>query len=390
MNSLSPNIKINNVLVVYDGTDTDRVVEDALLLSPNYNVLTVEFGKIGTLENIYSPSIIVFDIKDFSEQETVVLMELRQLYDDAPVIVVSEALGDEQIRRLIKLQVHDWLRKPLNKQLFQSALETGIRSAKVSSSRVHAVISAVGGAGGTTFAVCLADMLSKRLKKKKKKSMALFDLDFSTGNCSYILNMMNTYNLETVVNTPSRIDAEFINIIKQKHPAGFNVFSFKRPDVLTQLYGFELVLRMLDVVSIQHDHTILDIPYYEADWKDEVIAAVNTVTIVTEMNLPAIKHTLELAKRIKAIRGQNFPVQVVFNKTKRELFGRNIAAKQIDELFKDLVVVKVANDEGVIRESVNRGVLISEVNSRSSFLKGVNKYMNDHIIPKGLKNEKQA
>lgn len=267
MNSPITKLTINNVLIVNDGLSNARAVEDILSLSPNYSSLTVDFGKTKTLEKKYTPSIIVLDVSDFSESEIVVLKELQLRFEDTPVIVVSEAMEDSQLRQLIKLQVHDWFRKPLDKQLFQNALETGIRSTKISSSRVHAVVSAVGGAGATSFAVGLADMLAKRLKKMNK-SVALFDLDFSTGNCSYILNMANSYNLETVVNTPSRIDAEFINIIKQMHPAGFHVISFKRPDLLTQLYGFELVLRMLDVISIQHDHTILDIPYYETDWKN--------------------------------------------------------------------------------------------------------------------------
>jgi pilus assembly protein CpaE len=388
MNSPLTKLIINNVLIVNDGLSSDSAVEDIISLSPSYSSLTVEFGKTKTLEEKYIPRIIVLDVHDFAESEIVVLKELQQRFEDTPLIVVSDAMDDGQIRQLIKLQVHDWFRKPLNKQLFQSALETGIQSKKITSSRVHAVVSAVGGAGATSFAVGLADMLAQRMKKVDK-SVALFDLDFSTGNCSYILNMTNEYNLDTVVNTPSRIDAEFINIIKQKHTAGFDVISFKRPDLLTQIHGFELVLRMLDVISIQHDHTILDIPYYATDWGNEVFSEVNTMTIVSELNLPTIKHTLEMVQQIKAQRGDNFPIQIVFNKIQRRMFGQRISSKQIKELFGDLAVIKIAKDEDGLQEAINRGVLVSEVNERSPFLNGVKKYMNKYIIPKGGKDEKK-
>ena len=91
-------------------------------------------------------------------------------------------------------------------------------------------------------------------------SVALFDLDFSTGACGHYLNLLNEYDLQPVIANPSRVDMEFIDIVKKKHERGFSLLSFKQPSVMLSPKGGELVLRMLDVVSFQNNHTVIDIP----------------------------------------------------------------------------------------------------------------------------------
>jgi pilus assembly protein CpaE len=240
---------------------------------------------------------------------------------------------------------------------------------------VHAVISAVGGAGATTTAICLADLLVGT--KKTKQNVALFDLDFSSGNCSYLLNMVNGFNLESVASHPERVDVEFINLIQQQHARGFYVYSFKRPEINAEINGYELVLRMLDAVNLQHEHTVLDIPYYETEWKNEVLAAVNTCTVVTQMNLPAIKHTLDIVERVKDLRGSDYPVQVIFNHHRGGMFSQRIKKSTLEELFEGTPFHYLPEDETTINESVDRGLLPSEVRPSTKFLKSLRSYMKE-------------
>src|SRR5690606_37398700 len=108
------------------------------------------------------------------------------------------------------------------------------------------------------------------------------------GSCGYYLNLRSNFALESALSQPSRIDSEFVRLLEQRHPAGFYVYSFRHRDTVTHLNCYELVLRLLDAVSFQHSHTVLDIPYYETDWRQDVLAAVNSVTIVSDITLPSI------------------------------------------------------------------------------------------------------
>ncbi|HEX9859440.1 MAG TPA: response regulator, partial [Paracoccaceae bacterium] len=242
------------ILIVSTGQSGAGVIDEMLARMPHFRTETASVDDVMQYPKRYAPDLVVLDIAAVTATELDVLMAMRANHGDVPVLVVSEALDDGDMRKLLKLKIHDWLRKPLVFGDFQNAIQSGIRNAKQSSNRVHAVISAVGGAGATTVAVSLADILAKKLGRSSG-SVGLFDLDFSSGACGYLLNMSNSFSLDSVITNPSRIDGEFVNLIQQKHDHGFSVYSFKRRDIVTHLNSYELVLRLLDAVTMQHSHT---------------------------------------------------------------------------------------------------------------------------------------
>lgn len=364
-------LRKQHVLLVDCGLPSIEQVRQLLAAMPEVRHETARMQEVVRNPAAHQPDIVVLDIASVGPAELESLAAIRVAYGDVPVIVVSEALDDAQVRRLLKQKVHDWLKKPLTASDFMATLQTAIRSAKQSHNMVHAVISAAGGAGASTVAIALADMLAKRTAKAGG-NVGLFDLDFSTGSCGMALNLLSPVNLDGVLSNPSRIDAEFVNLIQQRHPHGFHVYSFKRREVVTHLNCYELVLRLLDVVTMEHSHTILDIPYYETDWRQDVLSAVNTVTVVSELNLPSIKHTLDILRSIEELPGGTKPVQVLLNKVDRGLFGSTrIPSSKLKDLFGATPFDFLPRDDAGLEEAMDRGVILSEVNSGSKFLKAL-------------------
>ncbi|MDN3720588.1 hypothetical protein QW131_18350 [Roseibium salinum] len=194
-----------------------------------------------------------------------------------------------------QLNGKDWLRKPLERRSFLEAINTHMNTVKAGSGFVHAVVSAGGGAGGTTVALTLAHHLA-RTRKRRKPRVALFDLDFAAADCGAYLNSINPYDLESALDNPKRVDTEFIDLVRNQHEAGFSLFSFFKPELLLSPRTNELVLRMLDVIAFQNDHTVLDLPYYETPWREKVISSVNSITIVTAVSIPALQSAKLLKK----------------------------------------------------------------------------------------------
>lgn len=317
--------------------------------------------------------LILLNIDTLGEAEVAVLTTIRMSDSDLPVVVVSNELSPDQTRQLFRFNVQDWLVKPLASDGIDAAVLTASRTKRISRNRVHAVVSAVGGAGATTVAVSLADLLQSNLGKKKA-SVGLFDLDFSTGNCSYVLDMVNEFNIGSVVDSPQRVDSEFIRLVQQQHRRGFYLYSFKRPDLNTELNSYELVLRMLDAVLLEHEHTVLDIPYYETDWRDDVLGAVNTCTLVTELNLPALKHAIDMIDHVKKLRGDDFPLTVLINK-RSGLFGGRIGKKKLVSLFGTTPFHFLPEEGDVLGEALDRGIVPAEIRSRNSFTKALDKFL---------------
>ena len=322
--------------------------------------------------DLASFDLVVLDAGDGALLETGLGQELRRRLPEKPLIVVTEPLTDQRMRLLLKLNATDWLKKPLDRKAFIESVSGHSQMAHAGGRHVHAVVSAVGGAGATSVAISLADALA-RMRRKTPVSVALFDLDFSTGACGYYLNTLNDYDLHPVIASPSRVDLEFIDIIKKKHARGFSLLSFRQPGVVLSPTGGELVLRMLDVVSFQNDHTVLDVPYYETVWKEELLSAVNSVYIVTELTIPSLRQAKELFTRVKQLRGNDFAINIVANKHRKRFFGLGVGKKEAQRVFRQTTTTVLDEDWNTMHDAVNRGLLPAEVNPRSDFARQMGK-----------------
>lgn len=314
----------------------------------------------------------IIDVGDGSVLDNDRFRQARERVGKTPVIFISEALGNERMRQLIKLDGIDWLPKPIQSRTLIDTVNSQTQKIKAGGNMVHAVLSCGGGAGGTSVAIMLSHYLA-RARRRVRPTAALFDLDFSTAASGAYLNIENSYDIEAVIDNPERVDLEFIDIIKKKHDSGFSLFSFDCPDVVLSPRGTELVLRMLDVVAFQHDHTVLDIPAYETSWKERVIGAVNSAIIVTSLSVPALQHAKDTFKRVVQIRGDQKDVSIVINKSRGKFFGSGISKKDIKKVFGEMPVSVLPEEHSVMLEALNRGVLPVEVNSRSRFCANIAK-----------------
>ena len=113
----------------------------------------------------------------------------------------------------------------------------------------------------------------------------------------------------------------------------------------------------------------------------DVLSGVNTVTIVCEMNLPSIKHTMDLLETIRELPGAKKPVTVLINKRKRSLFGGDrIPKAKLKQLFGDTPFDFLPDEHDLMAEAMDRGVTLSDVNSSSKFLKAVTKYATSTLL----------
>ncbi|MCT4371924.1 MinD/ParA family protein [Yangia mangrovi] len=368
------NIPMTRMLVLTgEGADSGEI-ETLVGFSPRISVSPLEAARLPEQLAGSAADLVVANLGGLGDAQIHLLGDIRSLAPQLPLIVVSPQLSSEETRRLFKLDIQDWLPRPLQAGDLIDSIQKVLRSRQVGGNRVHAVVSAVGGAGATTLALSMADLAAGQIMRRQG-SVALFDLDFSLGNCGYAINAVNEFNLGSVAATPRRVDAEFMKVIQKKPPAGFFLYSFKRPELNTELNGYELVLRMLDAVSAEHDLTFLDIPYYETEWREDVFSAVNSFSLVCELNLPAIKHTLDQIARIRALRGRDVPVHVLINKHESSLFGTRIGKRRLRELFEETPFHFLPSAAAQLGQALDRGVLPSEVSKRSRFLKALAKYM---------------
>jgi pilus assembly protein CpaE len=294
------------------------------------------------------------------------LAEARARFGNVPVIFISDELAPDRMRQLMRLDGTDWLPKPVQARLLIDTVNSITKRLKANANKVHAVLPCGGGAGGTSVSIMLAYYLS-RPRKRSTPTAALFDLDFSAAPGSAYLNAESGYDLSEVLGRAERIDLEFIDIIKRKHESGFSIFSSSAPMLMTNPGAAELVLRMLDIVAFQHDHTVVDLASCEALWNEDVLKAVNSAVIVTTNSVPALRRAKEVLGWATDVRGNAKDITIVINKVRGGLFTAGIKSKDVQRIFGETPAVILPDESDVMTESLNRGVLPLEVSSRSRF-----------------------
>ncbi len=362
-------LHLPNIQVII-GLDGNESIQKVLRETGKFYCNTLPRTQVNIIDENMAPDIFIFDIEAVTDIEIELINDLNLAYHGVPIVVVSHALEEQQFRRLLQINIQDWLPSPVNYDELLTSLAKWSNLGKSTNNRVHAIVSAAGGVGGSTLAITLADVAVHE-HAKKRISIALVDLDFSLGDCGNYLDVQNSMDIAQVLSEPHRLDSELIGLIRVEHNSGIFVYSYKAPQFSISPNSNEMTLRLLDVMSMSHDTSFLDIPYYEQPWKDHVLAAVDTVTIVTTNSIANIKHAHDLVKRVKAVRGTDEDINLIINKHEKRWFGRRMDDARAKEVFEGLNVCYLPWDQETMEDSINQGISAYEANKNSDFVKKV-------------------
>jgi pilus assembly protein CpaE len=321
--------------------------------------------------------VIIVDVAGGELLDSDDIFHLRSHFARTPLVVLAETLDPERIRSIMRLDANDLLIKPVDSKKLIESVEHQVGSTSGAASRAIAVVSTVGGSGGTSIAISIAEALAREADRQSR-STCLIDLDFSSAACGYYLDALNEYDLSEMVDTPNRIDAEFLDIIRKESASNFAVFSFQQPTLTYRRHGDDLVLRMLDILSYQYQSVVIDLPYWNARWKESVLSAVNDVFIVTNPTIPSLKQARDLYRTVTELRQGPKGVTVLVNRFKRSLFSGSISKTDVQRFFKDVPIEFISEDQETLVEAVNCGALPSEIRPRSPFVREVRQAVVDH------------
>lgn len=352
--------------------DSDRIAE-ALVSSGRLRVHTVKTTALRVPPGVERIACAVVNMDDLGEAEFEFLDRVHVAFPDAALVLVTDKLDDAQVRRLFKTRINDWLPRPLNVESLVATVKTQAYAATPDGNDVHVVLSAVGGAGGTTTALSLAG-IAANARSRSGGRVALVDLDFSAADCGYKLNTVSDFDFTSLAATPERVDVELLDAIEQTHDDGFSVFSYHAPEMCDEPGAHELVLRMLDAVSAAYRTTIVDVPYYESSWTSAVLSGATSVTIVTEQSLPAVRHAVGRLRQISEGPEKTPELHVIVNKWQGGLFTTRVSKRRITKLFDGIDVTFAPDVTAIVGEAADRGILPTRVRAYNAYSRTLAKF----------------
>jgi pilus assembly protein CpaE len=349
---------------------SDDILEARLRLDlegdPRFDlqVMRSGVGNVASLPDVKgNGAIFVIDIDPSHLQEIAALENLvTTSLRDVPVIVMSDNLGGEMARRLLQLQVCDWLPRSVDHRDFvqacQRALRPRVSNGHDQQARCIAFYPAMGGVGNTTLAITSAFVLGRG--KRPSPSVCLVDLDLQSGTIADYLDLPPNIQLENVGTTPDRLDDHLLEVLLSRHPSGIALLAAPNSLTAFDTINHELVTRLLDLAIGRFSDLVIDLPRQWLPWSESVLRGADQFFIVTELSVPGLHQARRIADEMEKRFSVPSKGRVIVNKY-RWLGGHGVRKRDAQEALGERLAGFVSETRRLVRESHNRGVAPSEL-----------------------------
>ena len=320
-------------------------------------------GKLGS-----NCSALVIDVDLREARDTTALKSIiGAVAGEVPVIIVSDDLGPESARRLLRLQVADWLPLQAPAVDIQHACENAVAT-KTESDRAHlarciAFYPALGGVGNSTLALAAAAHFT--IGKKQPNAACLIDLDLQSGSLADYIDLPPNLQLDGIATSPDRLDADLLEVMTSRHASGLALLA--APNSLNGLAAVhpELIARMLDHAVAKFDNVVIDLPRTWLPWTENVLKGADRFYIVTQLSVPGLRQARRLADELE----KRFEVpakgRVIVNKM--HWLGRDgVKKRDAFEVLGDRLAGFVSDGGSIVSQARNRGVPLSELKRSNS------------------------
>jgi pilus assembly protein CpaE len=368
------------VAAISDRPEFLQLVRSSVSTVPEYDLrdLSAE-GALGGGAARIQPDIIILDVASGDILEDDRIFELRRAFVSVPMIAISQDLSPDRMRRLIQLNPADWLQEPLKGRALLDGISEQLQGGRIHRSEAYAFVPASGGAGATCLAIATAAHLAR---KSRTPNVCLVDLDFVGGSCGRYLDIENEFELEDVMKEPERIDLELLGILKRDHPAGFSLFSFRRPELQIADVTEEFVYRFLDVVTLRYPRVVIDLPGYPAPWAEQIIRNSDHGFLVAERTVPGLKNAKEMHDKLVGLGKTADSIHLILNKDRRRMFSVGIGDREIQKLFQSEPMLILPDNWPLFSEALNRGVPATMVNRRARLLRRLGRAFDKIVSPR--------
>lgn len=286
-------------------------------------------------------------------------------------IIAVGAINDVTLYRwLIEAGAADYLVKPLQPDLLEKALEGTATNAKATGAgkektRLIVVTGTRGGAGATTFAVNLAWSVAHRCNR----TAALIDLDFSYGTVALALDLEPTHGLREIIENPERIDSLFVESAMARESEKLSVLSTEEPISDKIPVDPTSIGLLVEQLSEKFPCIVADLPRGLIPDHGDLLKRADTIVLVSEMTLAAIRDTVRLTTHIREI-APDADLIIVANKVGPGDRGE-VAKPEFERGIRMNVDHMIPWDQKTVAEAANAGKPLATAGPASNINKAM-------------------
>lgn len=247
-----------------------------------------------------APAIMLVDLVGADDPEAGI-RTLVKICGDATQIIALGTLNDVSFyRRLIDAGAKDYLVKPVQPDVLAAAIDSAgaprpVETPARKGARIAVVIGTRGGAGASMVAVNAAWSIAHDLGK----SVALVDLDLSFGTVALALDLEPTHGLREILENPERVDSLFIKSALVRESENLFVLGAEEPLDDQLAVNATALEALLSELSNSVEVIVADMPRNLVSAQRALLARAETVVLVAEPTLAAIRDTIRLAAFVR-------------------------------------------------------------------------------------------
>jgi len=298
---------------------------------------------------------------------------LAQAQPQPAAILIGAQLPASLARALLKLRRSDVLDAPVTLADLARCAATLLADGTAVMETAHAaqcwsVISAVGGAGGTTLAIELATTLAARTLGDR---VALIDLNLADGAAASYLGAAANMHLADASAAPERIDQALLDAFSLRVGGGFDLFACLRDPNAFSKVAPNAVLRLLEVACQAYDWLLVDMPRTRQAWTMDILAGSDQILVVSELTVPALLAARALTGEIEAELPDRAHPRVILNRMAPRMFGPAPSRAEAERALGRKVDGCITSDWEAAACSANLGGPISQHRPRSKIVRDV-------------------
>ena len=249
-----------------------------------------------------SPRLLVVDLTDV-ELPLSAMGELAEVCEPGVTVVAIGERNDVGLfRDLIKSGVSDYLVKPVPPALLQKSLLNVLESAAQGrqsnrTGRLIAVTGSRGGVGATTLATGIAWTIAQ----KRRRRVALVDLDLQFGTVALALDLEPCHGLGEALEQPGRIDSLFIDRLMTQHSDTLFVLSGEEgitEPILPDVAALDLLIKEL---RNKFHYVVIDLPRQVSSVSQHILANAGNLILVTDLSLAGMRDTLRQVSAMPSV-----------------------------------------------------------------------------------------
>jgi pilus assembly protein CpaE len=321
-----------------------------------------DLKRVAGIEDIGAPSLkgakrsIAITVPPSEGKDFAALIDIvNKRHKDVFFLVVGGDLSARHYKQLTQSGNADWVAESGATQeiLGIVARVAAARPTGANHSIVVSFLPSSGGVGNSTLAIETAIQLVRR-KAANDSKIALVDLDLQSSNVCDYLDVAPKFQIGEIIDEPSRLDDQLLNVFASPHSSGVDIFAAPRNRLHVSKAGVEVLSALFERMSHHYAYVVVDLPVSAHVWTIPLLTASEGILVTGVNTIPSLRQAAETVRAIRAERGINADVRTVINRCESGLFGGVARRDHVDRIVGAEHLFYVRNTSLAL-ECVNRG-----------------------------------